>query len=201
MKPDPVAKNCPAVAAEGDELRAKLRRHRNGDAILEAELITALQGLVREGLPLEGACQVAGLKRTTLTRWIKQGQLDAEADKETIHAQLVWALDSAIGDQHRTMVRILMRGAENKPELMLNILAVRRPEHWAPAAPDKEDPRKLYEGMSEQDLRLEVKRLVEKTTNGDAHVESHGPTPTASAIPGGDAVVQRANHVPGTAKH
>jgi hypothetical protein len=198
MKPDPIAKDCPAVAAEGDELRARLKRHKNGDAILDEALIEALKSLVREGMPVEGACQVAGLKRTTLQKWTRQGVVDAESDKDTLYSKLVWALDSAIGDQHRTMVRVLMKGAEHKPELMLNILAVRRPNDWAPAAPLPEDARKLYEGMSEQDLRLEVKRLVEK---GTTDVQPHGAVANPDADPRGNAGVQRAGELPGTAKH
>jgi|SRR6185312_2215079 len=145
--------------SEGAALRASLPRGPGGDALLCQETIAAIAMVVSEGLPVESAAKVVGLTRTTLQRWIAEGGQAVAAGKDTLQARLCWALDAAAGDSERALVRMAMRGAESDPQVAMGILAVRRPDHWAPAQPERDDPKKLYAGMTEEELLAEVDRL------------------------------------------
>lgn len=116
--------------------------------------------LVREGLPIEGACRVAGVLRQTLGEWVRVGVGHVSAGLRTPEAQLAFALECALGDQERSLVKIVMSGAKADPQIALGVLAVRRPDHWAPAAPMPVDARATYQSMTEAELRQEVTRLL-----------------------------------------
>jgi hypothetical protein len=143
-----------------DELRASLPRGPGGDALLSQQLADALAMLVREGMPLEGACRVVGVARKTLGTWIAAGVAAIDAGKTTPEAKLAWTLEASLGDQERALVGLVMREAEKDGQVALGVLAVRRPDHWAPAASAPPDARALYAAMSEVELRAEVARLL-----------------------------------------
>jgi hypothetical protein len=163
----PIAKMVLTTAKEGEKIRAKLPRGPGGDALLSAELAKALAGLIREGMPVDGSCRVVGLHRQTLGKWLKKGQTDAEAGLQTAEAAFAWSLDAALGDQERALVRLVMQGAEKDPQVALGILAVRRPDHWAPAQPAGDDARARYAQMTHEELKSEVGRLLKAKENDD----------------------------------
>ena len=166
-----------AVAEDSAAVRARLPRDLGGDAILSIPLVAELPRLVREGLPIDTACRVAGLRRTTLATWIHRGQADIETGQDTLASQLVWALDAAMGDQERALVRLAVRGADKNPELALSMLAIRHADRWAPAQPKVEDIRDKFANMSEEDVRREVARLLQPKGSSDVKPDSNPEPP------------------------
>jgi transposase-like protein len=152
------------VAVEVAGIRSRVPRGRSGDALLSAELTREMVRLIGEGQTLDNAARMCGLRRTTLSKWLRQGQLDVEDDKDTAEGRLAWAVDEALSIQEAVLVRSTMRGTRTDAKLALEVLGRRRPADWAPATAEREDYRSSYARMSEGELRAEVHRLLGEGT-------------------------------------
>lgn len=159
------------VAAEVRGIRARIPRDPAGDALLSEPLAEELTRLVQEGQTLDNAARVCGLRRTTLSAWLRKGQADVEAGIDSPEARLTWAVDEALGVQETVLVRGAMRGVKVDAKHALEVLGRRRPADWAPAAPKHEDWRQAYASMSEGDLKAEIQRLL---SEGKKEGESNG---------------------------
>lgn len=158
---EPTTTEADFVAAEVQGLHERLDRDEMGEALLTDQFVEAISGLVSRGQTLQNAARMVGVHAATLKAWGAQGALDMRARKPSLHATLAWALNRALGIQEGALVQATMRGISADPKLALEALSRRNPADWAPALPEREDVRKHYAKMNEQEVRAEIARLTE----------------------------------------
>lgn len=149
------------------ELRDAIPRSDNGDPSLSRELTMAMCELIREGNTLDNSCRVVGLQRTVLEGWLVEGRTDVAENTDTPCAKMIRALDIALGDQERTYSRAVFAAAVEDPRLALQILSIRNPEKWAPAAAEPPNWEARYQNMDIAQLKAEVGRLMKENNGKD----------------------------------
>lgn len=167
------------VTSEVDGIRSRLQFGKNGEALLDEVLIEEMSRLVAEGMRIETACKVCGVRRPTMTAWAQRGQADVEAGAPTLHARLAWAIDRAQGEQEIFVDRGILSGVRVDHRHALQTGERMRPGAWAPALPEREDPRQRYGKMGESEMRTEMERLLALGRKNEAVAPALPPAPSA----------------------
>ena len=77
---------------------------------LDEKLIEQMYDELKEGLPLQYACDYFGITRMTHLNWMKQGEDDYEADVESLHATYFASIKKAQAEYVRTAGREIRKG-------------------------------------------------------------------------------------------
>jgi transcriptional regulator with XRE-family HTH domain len=93
----------------------------------------ALVRAFERGLTQRDACDIVGVSRGQLVKWLQDGEREIEAGNyEHIDAAFAARVRGAQANYRATLVDVVNDGAKLDPELALKVLERRDPKEWRP---------------------------------------------------------------------